>query len=81
MYSHYLRCFVPGCDNEENPLYNSSWKSLAIPNGEQCSMYTPLDNSTFSCPTNFSNNTQTCERWVFDTEYTIVNEVSSQETL
>lgn len=86
-----LRCFVPGCDNETNPVLDAAWVRDAIPPSSsyegskefvpsQCLRYQPLqDNLTGTCPSKFTTNTLQCDRWVFNNEHTIVQEVREKQ--
>lgn len=82
------RCFVPGCDDAADPVYDNNWVHVAVPgkfNGE--GVFSPEFCEKFSSnydPGNASNcssiefgaERNTCDRWVFDKhEKTIVEEV------
>lgn len=75
------RCYIEGCDNDKT-RFHEPWASYAIPEGSasdvQCVSYSRVDSNSTSClATDFSNTSQSCNRWVYDTaefEETIVTE-------
>lgn len=84
------RCFIPGCDDTNNPKYDEPWVSATVPgttdsNGlftpEQCLRYElpPTDgNSSYTCGRELPIKKDVqCNRWVYDKyEKTIVEEWS-----
>lgn len=86
-----FRCFVPECDDPNNPNYNESWVSTVVPgqtdstglfSPEQCVRYeipnTGGNSSSYVCGRDLPHkNEMRCNRWVFDNyEKTIVEEWS-----
>lgn len=83
-----LRCLVPECDKALNPKYDEPWVKYAVPElsnnvqdhfqPSQCQKY--LANSSLINGTCFDKlftwDVVDCNEWVFDSERTIVNEVS-----
>lgn len=81
---------MPECDNANNPIYDQSWASYAVPgttdsNGlfipEQCIRFKRVNSSNFvndvCTEDSFSHETEICNQWVYDnTERTIVQEVT-----
>lgn len=82
---------MPGCDDETNPEYDSHWVTGAVPgkfdsngnfNPEHCKMFESSyddDEVVANCSSLsfLTNQTVTCDRWVYDKhEKTIVEEVS-----
>lgn len=66
------RCFVPGCDDPDDPDFDNGIANFSIPAGEECSMYQryePVTNSSIVCgPEDFNMNVRTnCSEKVFDT--------------
>jgi len=66
------RCYVPGCDDPQDPRYDDafylSFYNFTVPsNRSGCEMYDRRDNTTTSChPSDFSAvETEQCERRVF----------------
>ncbi|XP_065352741.1 organic cation transporter protein [Cloeon dipterum] len=76
------RCFVPGCDDDENSDFSQPWLAVAIPPAAPTGPYQPAQcqrfvrNGTGCVPSAFDTNRQeACDKWVFyPGEKTIVNE-------
>ncbi|XP_053651819.2 organic cation transporter protein [Cherax quadricarinatus] len=61
------RCVVPNCDDNSSH-YEEIFTEWAIPEGDQCHVWTLKDNITDQCqPDVFSNSTTSCSQWVYDT--------------
>ncbi|XP_069951341.1 organic cation transporter protein isoform X2 [Cherax quadricarinatus] len=61
------RCVVPNCDNNSTH-YKENFTEWAIPEGDQCHVWTLKNNITDQCqPEVFSNSTSSCSQWVYDT--------------
>lgn len=80
-----FRCYIPGCDDPIYPEYKHEWVKYTVPGEyssgifkpEQCLRYLVNNSytSTFCEPNGFIKEVESCNRWVFDKEKTIVNEV------
>lgn len=85
------RCFVPGCDDPQAPVYDQQWVSSAIP-GETdrfglsklqlCERYastsniTKTNNESCSADSFDKHDRVKCDSWVFDShDHTIVEDV------
>ncbi|XP_053651729.1 organic cation transporter protein [Cherax quadricarinatus] len=61
------RCVVPNCD-DNSTHYEENFTEWAIPEGDQCHVWTLKNNITDQCqPDVFSNSTSSCSQWVYDT--------------
>ncbi|XP_069955570.1 organic cation transporter protein-like [Cherax quadricarinatus] len=61
------RCAVPNCD-DNSTNYMEIFTKWAIPEGDQCLVWTIKNNITDQCqPDVFSNSTTSCSQWVYDT--------------
>ncbi|XP_069960339.1 organic cation transporter protein-like [Cherax quadricarinatus] len=61
------RCAVPNCD-DNSTHYEENFTEWAIPEGDQCHVWTLRNNITEQCqPDVFSNSTSSCSQWVYDT--------------
>ncbi|XP_069960305.1 organic cation transporter protein-like [Cherax quadricarinatus] len=61
------RCVVPNCD-DNSTHYEENFTEWAIPEGDQCHVWTLNNNITEQCqPDVFSNSTSSCSQWVYDT--------------
>ncbi|XP_045136740.1 organic cation transporter protein-like isoform X2 [Portunus trituberculatus] len=60
------RCMVPSCDNNETS-YNETFVEWTIPEKQQCKMYQPKNDSNQCMEEDFTNVTETCSEWVYDT--------------
>ncbi|CAN7989257.1 unnamed protein product, partial [Ixodes hexagonus] len=76
------RCYIEGCDNAKT-RFHEPWASYAIPEASpsdvQCFKYTRVNRTTTTTclQTDFSNVSERCGQWVYDTtefEETIVTE-------
>lgn len=84
------RCFVPGCDDANNPNFDEPWVSAVVPGQhdssglftpEQCKRYelpSTDGNSSYICGRELPDKNEIrCNRWVYDKyEKTIVEEWS-----
>ncbi|XP_037779161.1 organic cation transporter protein-like [Penaeus monodon] len=65
------RCFVPGCDDPNEPDFSADYVNYTIPDGDECSMYQryePVTNSSTCDLNDFNLNVKTnCSEKVFDT--------------
>ncbi|XP_047493496.1 organic cation transporter protein-like isoform X2 [Penaeus chinensis] len=65
------RCFVPGCDDPNEPDFSAEFANYTIPDGDECSMYQrsePVTNSSTCELDDFNLNVKTnCSEKVFDT--------------
>ncbi|XP_069946223.1 organic cation transporter protein-like [Cherax quadricarinatus] len=60
-------CMVPNCD-DNSTHYEEIFTEWAIPEGDQCRVWTLKNNITDQCePEVFSNSTSSCSQWVYDT--------------
>nr|XP_053648402.1 organic cation transporter-like protein [Cherax quadricarinatus] len=63
----YRVCEVPNCD-DNSTNYMEIFTEWAIPEGDQCHVWTIKNNITDQCqPDVFSNTTTSCSQWVYDT--------------
>ncbi|XP_069952101.1 organic cation transporter protein-like [Cherax quadricarinatus] len=61
------RCVVPNCD-DNSTNYKENFTEWAIPEGDQCHVWTLKNNITDQCePDMFFNTTASCSQWVYDT--------------
>ncbi|KAK8730586.1 hypothetical protein OTU49_008087, partial [Cherax quadricarinatus] len=61
------RCVVPNCD-DNTTHYEENFTEWAIPEGDQCHVWTLKNNITDQCePDVFFNVTSSCSQWVYDT--------------
>lgn len=84
------RCFVPGCDDANNPNFDEPWVSAVVPGTtDSTGLFTPEQCKQYDLPSNDGNssylcgrelpikNEIKCNRWVYDKyEKTIVQEWS-----
>lgn len=71
-----FRCLVPECESSPPQWTPGEWGPWALPGGDlsSCERRVPVDTS---CKRDsFLNTTQQCTDWLYDTNYTIVTEVS-----
>lgn len=79
----FRRCAVTECENSNTTILYPEWLSNAVPysNGEPatCTRFV-VENLTDSCSTTvFTKRIESCNAWVYDSEYTtILNEVSTE---
>ena len=64
------RCFVDGCDDKQAPRYDDaflmSWYNFTIPsNNSQCDRYKRTDNKSSCSLAEFSQVTESCDRYLF----------------
>lgn len=87
-----FRCFVPECDDPNNPNFNEQWVSAVVPgHTESMGLFTPEQCIRYEIPVSGGNSSSSyvcgsdlpykkeirCDRWVFDKyEKTIVEEWS-----
>lgn len=91
MAQFIFSCLIPECESPETARYDTNWLPHAMPGEIQldgtfridhCRRFKPIVNSSQGlggiCPVEmFSNETITCDRWVFDlSSHTIVQEWS-----
>ncbi|KAK8719521.1 hypothetical protein OTU49_013983, partial [Cherax quadricarinatus] len=61
------RCVVPNCDDKSSH-YEENFTEWAIPEGDQCHVWTLKNNITDQCqPDVFTNSTTSCSQWLYDT--------------
>lgn len=77
--SRYLclfRCLVPECESSPPQWAPGEWGQWALPGGDlsSCERNIPVDNSCKE--DSFLNSTQSCTDWLYETNNTIVAEVS-----